>query len=61
MQTEGPKKIEDIHRDAAMERNRAQAMERQQPRGGGRDMPRGPPSYATWVHAGELLRCVKTR
>jgi len=40
-QTEGPKKIEDIHRDAAMERSRSQMLDRQSSRGG-RDQ-RGPP------------------
>lgn len=38
---EGPKKIEEIHRDAALERNRSQMMERQSSRGP-RDIPRGP-------------------
>ena len=41
--SEGPKKIEDIHRDAAMERNRSAMLDRQSSRGGGRDAPRGPP------------------
>lgn len=40
--TEGPKKIDDIHRDAALERSRSQQLERQHSRGG-RDLPRGPP------------------
>jgi hypothetical protein len=40
--SEGPKKIEEIHRDAAMERSRSQTMERQASRGG-RDQLRGPP------------------
>jgi len=40
-QTEGPKKIDDIHRDAAMERSRSQMLDRQSSRGG-RDQ-RGPP------------------
>ena len=42
---EGPKKIEDIHRDAAMERSRSAAMDRQTSRGGprDRDFPRGGP------------------
>jgi translation initiation factor 4G len=39
--TEGPKKIDDIHRDAAMERSRSQMLDRQASRGG-RDQ-RGPP------------------
>lgn len=39
--SEGPKKIEDIHRDAAMERSRSQMLDRQQSRGS-RDAPRGP-------------------
>lgn len=42
--TEGPKKIDDIHRDAAMERNRSQMLDRQSSRGG-RDQ-RGPPRPA---------------
>ena len=42
---EGPKKIDEIHRDAAMERSRSQMLDRQQSRGG-RDQPRGPPRAA---------------
>ncbi len=42
--TEGPKKIDDIHRDAAMERSRSQMLDRQASRGG-RDQ-RGPPRPA---------------
>lgn len=43
LQAEGPKKIEDIHRDAAMERSRSQMLDRQQS-GRGRDVLRGGPS-----------------
>lgn len=42
--SEGPKKIEDIHRDAALERSRSQMLDRQaSSRGRDRDIPRGPP------------------
>ena len=41
-QAEGPKKIDEIHREAALERTRAQMLDRQQSRGG-RDQPRGGP------------------
>jgi hypothetical protein len=39
-QAEGPKKIEEIHRDAAFERNRTQQLDRQQS-ARMRDGPRG--------------------
>lgn len=38
---EGPKKIEEIHRDAAMERSRSQTLDRQ-PSRGSREIPRAP-------------------
>ena len=41
-QAEGPKKIDEIHRDAALERSRSQLLDRQGSRVGGRDQ-RGPP------------------
>lgn len=37
---EGPKRIEDIHRDAAMERSRSQMLDRQPSNRGGRDAAR---------------------
>jgi translation initiation factor 4G len=55
--TEGPKKIEDIHRDAAMEKSRAEQMARQGPPRGrdgplrGRDGPPARPQYDTRLDA----------
>jgi len=53
-QSEGPKKIGDIHRDAAIERSKSQQFDRQQSRGRG---DRNNAQYVLLWYAMTLLQC----